>query len=133
MVDLFTERQRKFVEQPRIGRLATTMGDGSPHISPVWYRFEGGDFLVLVERTSQKHRNIERDPRVMFCIDDEHSPYHTVLVRGRVVVEEAPGREWREALAIHYLGEENGRRYIESSMHPNNAMLRIVPEKVSGW
>ena len=98
MPDQLTERQRKFVEQPRIGRLGTTMRDGSPHISPVWYRFEDGAFLVLVERTSQKHRNIERDPRVAFCIDDEHAPYHTVLVRGRVVVEEAPGREWREAI-----------------------------------
>jgi hypothetical protein len=56
-----------------------------------------------------------------------------VLVRGRVIVEEAPGREWREALAISYLGEENGKRYIAGNMHPNDVMLRIVPEKVSGW
>ena len=133
MADLFTERQLKFVAQPRIGRLGSAMRDGSPHVSPIWYRFEGGDFLVLVERTSQKHRNVERDPRVVLCIDDEKAPYHTVLVRGRVTLEEAPGREWREAMAIHYLGEENGKRYIASSMHPNNVMLRITPEKVSGW
>jgi PPOX class probable F420-dependent enzyme len=133
MPDILTDRQRKFVEQPRIGRLATTMRDGSPHISPVWYRFDAGDFLVLCERTSVKARNVGRDPRVAFCIDDDRPPYHAVLVRGRVTVEDAPGREWRLALAIHYLGEENGRRYIETSMHPNNVMLRITPEKVRGW
>lgn len=133
MPDLFTPRQLTFIQQPRIGRLATTMRDGSPHISPVWYRFDDGAFLVLCESTSQKARNVGRDPRVVFCIDDDRTPYHTVLVRGRATAEDAPGREWREALAIHYLGEENGRRYIESSMHPNNVMLRITPEKVSGW
>ena len=131
--DLFTERQLKFVGQPRIGRLGTTNRDGTPHIAPVWYRFEDGAFLVLTERGSRKHRNIERDPRVAFCIDDEHPPYHTVLVNGRVTVEDAPGREWREALAIHYLGDAAGKRYIAENMHPNNIMLRIVPEKVSGW
>jgi PPOX class probable F420-dependent enzyme len=130
---LFTESQRKFVTQPRIGRLGTTNSDGTPLITPVWYRFEDGAFLVLTERGSRKHRNIERDRRVAFCIDDERPPYHTVLVTGRVTVEEAPGREWREALAIHYLGDEAGKSYVAANMHPNNIMLRIVPEKVTGW
>ncbi|MDP9237404.1 MAG: PPOX class F420-dependent oxidoreductase [Chloroflexota bacterium] len=133
MSEMFSERQLRFVEKPRIGRLATVRRDGSPHVAPVWYRFDAGAFLVLTERGSQKHRNIERDPRVEFCIDDERPPYHTVLVHARVTVEEAPGREWREALAIHYLGEEAGRRYIAENMHPNDVMLRIAPEKVTGW
>ena len=131
--DLLTERQRKFVTEPRIGRLGTTNRNGTAHIAPVWYRFEDGAFLVLTERGSRKHRNIERDPRAAFCIDDERPPYHTVLVVGRVTIEEAPGREWREALAIHYLGDEAGRRYVAENEHPNNITLRIVPEKVTGW
>jgi hypothetical protein len=130
---MFNERQLKFVDKARIARLGTANRDGTPHIAPVWYKFEDGAFLVLTERGSQKHKNIERDPRVAFCIDDERAPYHTVLVRARVTVEEAPGREWREALAISYLGEQNGKRYIAGSMHPNDVMLRIVPERVSGW
>ncbi len=130
---IFTDRQLKFVSQPRIGRLGTTNRDGTPHIAPVWYKFEDGVFRVLTERGSQKHKNIERDPRAAFCIDDERPPYHTVLVSARVVVEEAPGHDWRVALAISYLGEENGKRYIAENMHANDIMLRIVPEKVSGW
>ena len=130
---LLSDRQLRFVEKPRIGRLGTTNRDGTPHIAPVWYRFDGGAFLVLTERGSRKHRNIERDPRVLLCIDDESPPYHTVLVRARVVVEDAPGRAWREALAIHYLGEDNGKRYIEQNMHANDVMLRLVPAKVTGW
>ena len=131
--EMFNDRQLRFVEKARIGRLGTTNRDGTPHVAPIWYRFDDGVFLVLTERGSQKHKNIERDPRVMLCIDDETPPYHTVLVRALVSVDDAPGREWREALAIHYLGEENGKRYIEQNMHPNDVMLRIVPEKVTGW
>jgi PPOX class probable F420-dependent enzyme len=133
MSEMFDERQRAFLARPRIGRLATVGRDGTPHVSPVWYRFEDGVFLVLTERGSQKHRNIERDPRVEFCVDDERPPYHTVILRARVEVEEAPGAEWREQLAIHYLGEEAGRRYVAQNRHPNNIMLRILPVRVRGW
>lgn len=130
---LFSERQLRFLERPRIGRLGTVRKDGTAHIAPIWFRFDGGAFLVLTERGSQKHKNVERDARVDLCIDDERPPYHTVLVRGRAAVEEAPGREWREALAIFYLGDDAGKRYIAENMHPNDIMLRIVPEKVTGW
>lgn len=131
--DLFSPPQLRFLEKPRIGRLATVRADGTPHIAPIWFRFEAGEFLILTERGSQKHKNIERDPRVELCIDDERAPYHTVLVRGRVRVEEAPGAEWRTALAIHYLGDDAGRRYIAENMHPNDVMLRVTPSKVTGW
>jgi hypothetical protein len=130
---LFSPRQLKFLDTPRIGRLATVRADGSPHVAPIWFRFEAGEFLILTERGSQKHKNVEYEPRVLLCIDDERPPYHTVLVRGRASVHDAPGRAWREELAIHYLGDEAGRRYIAENMHANDVMLRIAPEQVSGW
>ena len=128
-----SERQVRFVEKPRIARLGTIAPDGAPHIAPVWYRFEDGAFLVLTDRGSQKHRNIERDPRVVLCIDDDRPPYHTVLVRGRAAVEPSPGPAWRLALAVHYLGDEAGRRYVEQNDSPNGLLLRISAEKLGGW
>lgn len=128
-----SETQIRFVEKPRIGRLGTTRRDGAPHVAPVWYRYEDGDFLVLTDKGSQKHRNIEHDDRVVFCIDDDRPPYHTVLVGGRARMEAEPGPAWRLALAVHYLGEDGGRRYIEQSGNSNGVLLRIVVESVAGW
>jgi hypothetical protein len=70
---------------------------------------------------------------VTVCVDDETPPYHTVLVRGTAFVTESPGAEWRLALAEHYLGEERGRRYVEQNPGEGGIVLRIRPEKVSGW
>ena len=132
MADL-TDQQQRFVEKPRIARLATVGPEGAPHVAPVWYRYEDGAFLVLTDRGSQKHRNVERDPRVVLCIDDDRPPYHTVLVRGHAGIEPSPGPAWRLALAVHYLGEDAGRRYVEGNDSPNGVLLRISVENVSGW
>ena len=133
MAGVLSERQERFVLKPRIARLGSVRRDGSPHISPVWYRLEEGAFLILIDRGSQKHRNLEGDPRVVLCIDDDSPPYHTVLVRGRASVEDSPGPAWRLALAVHYLGDEGGRRYVATNDGGNGVLLRIVPESITGW
>jgi hypothetical protein len=132
MTATLSDRQRRFVETPRVAVLATVGRDGAPHTAPVWYRYEDGAFMVLTDRGSQKHRNIERDARVELCIDDKTPPYHTVIVRGTATVHEPPPEAWREAMAIHYLGEEAGRRYVREN-RPDNVLLRIVPQRIIGW
>jgi hypothetical protein len=56
-----------------------------------------------------------------------------VIVRGHATVEPSPGAAWREALAIHYLGEESGKRYVAANDSANGVLLRVVPERISGW
>lgn len=127
-------QQLKHVQKPYIATLATLRKDGSPHTAPVWYRYEDGAFLVLTDEGSQKHKNIMRDARVELCIDDrERAPFHTVIVRGRATVLPHPGAAWRLALAVHYLGEERGRRYTESEGDGGGVMIRIDAQKILGW
>jgi PPOX class probable F420-dependent enzyme len=134
MTATLTQVQVKHVERPYIATLATVRRDGSPHTAPVWYRYEHGAFFVLTDEGSQKHKNIMRDPRVELCIDDrERAPFHTVIVRGRATVLPHPGAAWRLALAVHYLGEERGRRYVDSEVDGGGVMIRIDAEKISGW
>ena len=135
MAATLNERQLKHVHKPYIATLATVRPDGSPHTAPVWYRYVDGVYFVLTERSSRKAQNIDRDPRVELCIDDRMKPpYHTVIVRGRATIEPYPGDDWRLALAVHYLGEDNGRRYVETTpTSPEEVLLRIKPERIVGW
>ena len=134
MSELLSERHVRFVGKPRIATLATVRRDGSPHVTPVWYVYEDGDFLVTVDKGSQKQRNIEHDPRVELCIDDrERPPYHTVIARGRATVEGPPSPEFLLALAVRYLGEDAGRRYVERLQNPDQRLIRLHPEKIVSW
>jgi hypothetical protein len=130
-----TSVQLRHVQKPYIATLATVREDGSPHTAPVWYRYEDGVFFVLTEGSSVKALNIKRDARVELCIDDrDRAPFHTVIVRGRATIEPYPGDAWRLALAVRYLGEEGGRRYVESApVSADEVLIRIEPEQIVGW
>ena len=133
MSDLLNERQLRFVAQPRIGRLATVNRDGTPHIAPVWYRFDDGAFLVLTERGSRKHRNIERDPRVTFCIDDERPPYHTVIVYGRVTVTRRPGASGVRRSPSTTWARRRAGATSPRTCTPTTSCCASTPERVIGW
>jgi PPOX class probable F420-dependent enzyme len=133
---VLNDKQLKHVRKPYIATLATVGRDGAPHMAPVWYVYKGGAFLVLTERSSQKARNIVRDARVELCIDDrERAPYHTVIVRGRATLEAYPGDAFRLALAVRYLGDAGGKRYVESVAvdAQDEVLIRIEPRRIVGW
>ena len=71
MVD-FTDREVEFLKGQRLGRLATVSLDGQPHVVPVAYEFDGkfiyfGGYNLA---KSLKFRNIKKNPKVAFVVDD---------------------------------------------------------------
>jgi pyridoxamine 5'-phosphate oxidase family protein len=69
-----TPNEHDYLIGQRLGRLATLAPDGSPQTRPVG--FFVNDELGTIDigghniTTSQKYRNVQRDPRVSFVVDD---------------------------------------------------------------
>ena len=66
-----SDQQHALLARGRNGVLATTGPAGSPHAAPVWYLWNGAEIHISTPRDTQKIRDIERDPRVAFCVDDQ--------------------------------------------------------------
>ena len=49
--------------------LATTMADGSPQVTPVWGNFEDSHILINTAEGRLKHKNILRDPCLLYTSD----------------------------------------------------------------
>jgi pyridoxamine 5'-phosphate oxidase family protein len=63
----------EYLSAHQLGRLATIGADGNPHVIPVGYRFNSDATIDIGGPrmgTSQKYRNVQRDPRVAFVVDD---------------------------------------------------------------
>jgi len=65
--------------------LATTMPDGSPQVTPVWFDTDDEHILINTNEGRVKDRNIKERPKVAMVIQDPSTPYRYLQVRGVVV------------------------------------------------
>ena len=65
--------------------LATTMPDGSPQVTPVWFDTDGEHILINTNEGRVKDKNIKKRPKVAMVIQDPSTPYRYLQIRGEVV------------------------------------------------
>jgi uncharacterized protein len=126
-----TERQ-EFLAAKRVGVLSVAASDGRPPASvPIWYDYApGGNIRISTSPSSRKARLIERAGVVSLVVQREELPYQYVVVEGTVVDTTQPTPlEVRDAIAIRYLGEEDGRRFVREYEPPDNVLFTIRPDR----
>lgn len=86
--------------------LATSMPDGSPQVTPVWFSADENHILVNTAKGRVKDRNMRARPHVALVIQDPATPYRYLQIRGRVDgITEEGGDEHINALSLKYDGK----------------------------
>ena len=97
----------EIIEGKNLAYLATSMADGSPHISPVWIDHDRDTLLVNTVPGRVKQKNVSRDPRVAISIVQEKNPYRHLFIRGRVIEQTQQGALTHiDRLSRKYLGKD---------------------------
>jgi pyridoxamine 5'-phosphate oxidase family protein len=116
----FTPAEIAYLRSQRLGRLATVGASGAPHVVPVAFRynpeFDTIDISGHNVARSKKFRDIERDGRVAFVVDDVvTSPWqaHGIEVRGQAQTFASGGQE------------------INRDFDPE--LIRITPKRIISW
>ncbi len=125
------EKTRKLLtEGANLAHFASTMPDGSPHVTPVWVDYDGAHILVNTAAGRVKWRNVKRDPRVAISIVDQANPYLATAIRGRVVELTETGADAHiDKLAKKYLGQD---KYPMRQPGEQRVLIKIDPEHVAG-
>ena len=128
-----------FISAHRVARLATADADGTPHVVPICYAYDGQHIYSALDLKPKRVaasrlrrvRNITANPRVALVIDDyseDWSRLGYVLVQGTAAILER-GEERRRAEAmLREKYPQYGRMLEEGS-----TVLRVTPEKVVSW
>lgn len=118
------------ITKPIVAGLATTMADGTPQVTPVWFSYSDGLFYVNAATGRLKDKNIRRAPYVALLIVDPTNAYRYVAVRGPVIdiSDEVVGRNHINELSFRYFG-----RPIYRSDDPNEVRARytVRPDHIS--
>jgi PPOX class probable F420-dependent enzyme len=101
------EKYLDLTEKKALAQLATLMPDGSPHVAPVWFEYDGKNILINTAKGRVKDKNMRRDPRVGIDIIDPDNPFRHLSIRGKVVeITEKGADELIDKLSKKYIGQD---------------------------
>lgn len=124
----FSEKETELVSRPLFSKIATIGKDGAPQITPTWFTFEKGKFIVITPEKSVKVRNIRRDPRVSVLVDDE---YKYVAIKGQAKINTSRNVERdTERQVVRYMGREKAKEMTAEILKVKHVAIEITPEKV---
>ncbi len=126
----------QFLQKPWGAKLACVRRDGTPHVLPLWYEWDG-TFVWLTASPGAQWKSYVRDSRrVSLTVDEPWSPLRRAFIVGTaefVGNTEIPGgiNALRRRLALRYLGRgaESQVKLMESE---NWEAVRIRPLRMSG-
>lgn len=127
-----------FLEKSRTVIMGTNNHDGYPHLVPMWYSMLGGLVNMHTYRSSQKVKNIERDPRGSILVEDgiDYDKLRGVFLRGRFEIVDDQDLCYRIAVtsAKKYQGldEETAGAALRYYIRKRVALV-FHPEKISSW
>jgi PPOX class probable F420-dependent enzyme len=131
-----TEQIEAFLAEPRNVVVAGIRRDGSPHLSPNWFYWDGQRFCISTTRHRAKYAIFRRDRRAQLLVDD-CTGYRAVLVRGTAEIREDIAAELprfraiREKHGVAVPGEEEQLRGLTAE---GRVLLAITPDgPMSSW
>jgi len=118
-MSVFTNNELDYLNNQRLGRLATVDDEGDPHVVPVGFRYNpetdtidvGGHDIIK----TRKWRDAGRHPRVAFVVDDVLPPWQPRSI---------------EILADAKLMESGGEGFARG-LDPQ--VIRLHPVKIIAW
>jgi PPOX class probable F420-dependent enzyme len=137
-IRLGDDEMREFIERSKTVIMATNNHDGYPHLVPMWYSMLDGLVHMHTYKTSQKVRNIERDPRGSILVEDgeDYDKLRGVFIRGRFEIIDDQELCYRIAVAsarkYQGLDEETAGAALRYYVSKRVAMV-FHPEKTSSW
>lgn len=136
-IAMSTDEVDAYLREARTCRVGTVGADGRPHVSPLWFVWDGDALWLNSIVKSQRWTNVVRDPRVSVVVDggDEFMTLHGVELEGRAqVVGEVPRSSEPDPLVAEperLFGDKYaGGSFVADGRH---AWLRIAPDKVTSW
>jgi PPOX class probable F420-dependent enzyme len=95
-------------EKKAFASLAIVTKDGTPHVTPMWFDFDGEHVIFNTARGRVKDRVMRKLPTIALSVQDPEKPYRYIQIRGKVVSEsEAGGYESICDLREKYWGDRN--------------------------
>jgi hypothetical protein len=108
-------------------RLAYIASDGTPRVVPIWFHWNGNEFVMASPPKAPKLKSLAKNPKVSFTIDDNTFPHKVLIVRGSARLQSVDGVVPEYALAAErYFGPDQGKAWVKQLGGMISSMVRIT-------
>lgn len=108
--------------------LATSMPDGTPQLTPVWFNTDGKHILINSAKGRVKDRNMRARPAVAVVLHKNDQPYRYVQIRGQIVdITEDGARQHINDLSLKYQGDSD---YKLNDPNEIRVIYKLLPENI---
>jgi hypothetical protein len=126
-----------FLRSERTCRVASLGADGAPHVTPLWFAWDGTALWLTSLVRSQRWTDLLRDDRVSVVVDagDDFDELRGVELKGHAVpVGEAP-RTGEPVPELDVPEQLFADKYAGGTVFHDgrHAWLRITPDKIQSW
>jgi PPOX class probable F420-dependent enzyme len=115
--------------------LTTVGASGAPQPNPVWFRWDGEEFLFFSQADKPKLRNIARNPRVSLNLNATETGGNVVILTGSARIDEsgAIAEEIAAYTAKYTSGLVDISMTDEEFFAEYSVAVRIKPDRLRGF
>ncbi|MEU0540850.1 TIGR03667 family PPOX class F420-dependent oxidoreductase [Nocardia sp. NPDC005978] len=115
--------------------LTTTAADGTPQPNPVWFLWNGTEFLIFSKPGQAKVRNLTRQPRVSLNLNSTFDGGDFAIFVGDAHIAAQPATPGEIAdYTEKYTGGLASLNFTaEQFFGEYNTLIRITPDKLRGY
>jgi PPOX class probable F420-dependent enzyme len=130
MAKMSEEKREEYLAGLHVGVIAVERADRAPFAVPIWYGYRpGGEVVLWTTAGTLKERLIREAGRFSITAQDENPPYRYVTAEGDVTtIEPAEDAEAR-AIAVRYLGENDGNAFADENLSADSIFIRMKPRR----
>lgn len=125
----FTDKQRTFLEQPRIARVTTIDESGYPHTVPTWFDVDGEELVFSLQRQRVRLKHIKANPKGAVTVGGDPGDNEGYLFKGQFYVVEDPDHSSINKMIHRYLSGEAAEQFVANFAASDSLLVRFRPEK----
>ena len=123
-------------------QIGTINKDGSPHLTTMWYLYDGDNFIFHTYTKSQKIINLKRDSRITVLTEagSQYSDLQGIIAYGEAEIingEHNPEEviKYMDKVGNKYIKGEDSAQYLEGMklQAPKRSAVIVKPSKFISW
>lgn len=104
--------------------------DGGPQLTPVWYAWNGTDFLFCTTKDRAKYWNIKRDPAISLIVDDLQTHKYVTAYGRAEIIEQDVGEGARPIIQKYVPADQLEQSVKAIGNDPNRVLVVLHPDKI---